>query len=409
MARTSSRFHYGWFILVLAVMVVFGSLGLARFGYSVILPDMQKGLSMDNTQAGLLATANLIGYLLLSAIGGAMASQIGPRVVIAVGLLIAGVGMVLTGFANEFWTAGVLRTLTGMGSGASNVPVMGLLVAWFSAKRRGLAAGVAVMGSSFGLIFVGPMVPFISSGYGEAGWRVSWFVFGAVVLVLSLCSFLFLKNRPSEVNLEPVGGKNHETDTEPEKKKRLWKDVYRSASVWYLGLIYAAFGFSYIIYLTFFTKHLITQGGYSPVAAGNLFMMIGWLSLLCGVIWGGVSDVIGRKKTLIIVYLIHTVSFTMFGLWPDTPGFIISSILFGLSAWSIPAIMAAFCGDIMGARLAPATLGFITLLFGIGQALGPGVAGVLADSTGSFVPAFLLAGGVSLAGAVASLLYRPAE
>ena len=56
----------------------------------------------------------------------------------------------------------------------------------------------------------------------------------------------------------------------------------------------------------------------------------------------------------------------------------ISAILFGLSAWSIPAIMAAACGDALGPRLAPAALGFITLFFGIGQALGPAVAGAIA-------------------------------
>jgi len=44
--------------------------------------------------------------------------------------------------------------------------------------------------------------------------------------------------------------------------------VYRSLSVWHLGLIYVAFGFSYIIYMTFFTKYLITKGGYTPQAAG---------------------------------------------------------------------------------------------------------------------------------------------
>ena len=68
--------------------------------------------------------------------------------------------------------------------------------------------------------------------------------------------------------------------------------------------------------------------------------------------------------------------------------------------------MAALCGDLLGPRLAPAALGFITLFFGIGQALAPGVAGALADRYGSFAPAFLLASGVALLGAVLSLPLR---
>ena len=68
--------------------------------------------------------------------------------------------------------------------------------------------------------------------------------------------------------------------------------------------MYVAFGFSYIIYLTFFSKCLIAEGGYTQAEAGRLFMLMGWFSLLCGLIWGSVSDIIGRKGALAIVYLI---------------------------------------------------------------------------------------------------------
>jgi MFS family permease len=57
--------------------------------------------------------------------------------------------------------------------------------------------------------------------------------------------------------------------------------------------------------------------------------------------------------------------------------------------------------------MAPAALGFITLFFGIGSAAGPSIAGAIADSNGSFVPVYLLAGGVALVGAVGALLLRP--
>jgi MFS family permease len=65
--------------------------------------------------------------------------------------------------------------------------------------------------------------------------------------------------------------------------------------------------------------------------------------------------------------------------------------------------MAATCGDVLGAKLAPAGLGFITLFFGIGQATAPSMAGALADKFGSFSHAFLLAAGVALVGAIAAV------
>lgn len=404
----STRLHYAWFILVIGTLVVFAALGLARFSYTAVLPSMQAGLGMDNTQAGVLATSNLIGYLSLSVIGGALAARFGPRAVITAGLAVAGVSMLLTGLSNGFLWAAIWRAATGVGSGASNVPVMGLLAAWFAARRRGLASGIAVAGSSFALILVGPLVPWLLAAYGENGWRVAWYLFGAATIVLSILAFSLLRNTPGEMGLGRLGALNHEPSSNSVPGLQ-WGRVYRSPGVWHLGLVYIAFGFSYIIYMTFFTKSLISEGGYTPKDAGTLFMLLGWSSVISGLIWGAISDVIGRKRGLISVYLIQAVSFSMFALWPVDPGFTISAVLFGLTAWSIPAIMAATCGDVLGSRLAPASLGFITLFFGIGQAVGPSVAGRIADVSGSFYPAFLLAAGVSLVGALGASLLKPAS
>ena len=169
-----SRVHYGWVILAVGTLVVFGALGLARFGYTVVLPEMQRDLGLDNTRAGALATANLLGYLALSVIGGALAARFGPRIVISIGLSVVGLAMCLTASAHSFYAAAFWRALTGIGSGASNVPVMALLSAWFAPRRRGFAAGIGVAGSSLALILVGPTVPRILAAYGPNGWFVRW-------------------------------------------------------------------------------------------------------------------------------------------------------------------------------------------------------------------------------------------
>ncbi|MCP4638800.1 MAG: YbfB/YjiJ family MFS transporter [bacterium] len=402
MTNEQARFHYGVVIIVMGTLVVFGSLGLARFSYSLLLPSMQEGLGLDNTQAGAIATANLIGYLTLSVIGGALASRYGPRAVITVGLLVAAVSLFLTGLVQSFAGAAAWRAVSGIGSGASNVPVMGLLAAWFVPKRRGLAAGIMVTGSSFAIILLGPTVPRIVGEMGDSGWRISWMGLGAATFLLAVGSLVLLRNRPEALGLKPMGAGEDEPAPATTGNKPSWGMVYRSPLVWHIGLVYVAFGFSYIIYLTFFTKHLIADGGYTQAEAGQLFRVLGWCSLLCGLIWGSVSDAIGRKWALVMVYLIQAAAFALFALWPTTAGFTLSAVLFGLTAWSIPAIMAATCGDVLGSKLAPAGVGFVTLLFGIGQALGPSVAGAIADATGSFAPALLLAAGVAIVGAASS-------
>ena len=143
--------------------------------------------------------------------------------------------------------------------------------------------------------------------------------------------------------------------------------------------------------------------------AGRLWALVGGLSIFCGVIWGGLSDKLGRARGAAFAYVALALSYAIFALFHIKLGFYLSSIVFGLTAWSIPTIMAATAGDYVGPRLAPAGLGFITLFFGIGQALGPWIGGYLADATGSFTGPFLLACAVSIIGAIMSLGLKPIQ
>ena len=185
-----------------------------------------------------------------------------------------------------------------------------------------------------------------------------------------------------------------------------WGLVYRVKEMWFLGLVYFMYGFSYVIYMTYFAAYLIKEVGLSQAQAGALWALVGGFSIFCGVIWGGISDILGRKYGSALAYLSLATAYALFALVKSPTGFYASAILFGLTAWSIPTIMAAASGDYVGPALAPAGLGFVTLFFGIGQALGPAVGGYLADKTQSFAVPFLLATGVSLLGTLSSLTLK---
>lgn len=393
---------YPWLVLLAGTFGVYAALGLARFGYSVVLPSMQAGLSLDNSGAGFLASANLAGYLLMALLGGALASHYGSRLVVSGGLLLVSFGMVMTGFSRGFADAAIWRFVTGVGSGAANVAIMGMWTTWFPRERRGLAAGIAVTGSAFAMITTGPLVPFLITLRGEEGWRFSWEVFALLSFLAAIFSWLVIRGEGRVVDLSsPYGGGETGVDHHPS-----WHSILASRRGWHLGVVYVAFGFSYIIYMTFFVKHLVSGGWYDRAGAGRVFTLIGWSCLCFSFFWGWLSDRIGRKWTLAIVYLVHAVAFALFGTGSSPPFFIASALLYGATAFSIPAIMAAACGDVFGKRHASTAIGFITLLFGIGQAIGPGVAGVIADATGTFSSAFLIASAVALLGGIGAVTLR---
>ncbi|MBN1497790.1 MAG: YbfB/YjiJ family MFS transporter [Spirochaetes bacterium] len=406
--NSKSRFHYGYAILAVGVATVTGALGFARFGYTMILPGMKAGLGLTDAQAGDLAMANMIGYLVLAMACGFLSAHFSPRKIITSFMLLVSASMLITGLASGFGSAFIGRLLAGMGGGGTNIPVMGLVVGWFAMSRRGLAAGITVSGSSFGLLITGLTVPLIMKAGGVEGWRHSWFFLSALSLAIALLCGIFLRDTPSEKGLAPVGAAGGSTAPAAAPGSyslvESWRLVYRSFSVWHLAVIYVLFGFSYIIYATFFVRYLNWEAGFSLEMAGGLWSLIGVISIVSGFIWGSVSDRFGRKCGLAIVFFLQCACYMIFGLWKGMPGHLISSLIFALTAWSIPAIMAAVSGDILGPKLAPAALGFITLFFGIGQALAPFVAGRIADSYGSYTLAFVIAGMASCAGGLLSLL-----
>lgn len=407
----TGKLHYGWIVIFMGLLTTIAAHGFGRMAYTIILPAMKDGLSFDYTQLGLLGTGNFIGYLSMAIIGGFLAARFGTRIIIALALLLMGITMVLTGLAQSFGFAFAMRLLTGLGNGAAFVPAMALGSAWFAVRSRGFATGIVSGGIGAGTFISGLIVPPILSAYGTEGWRYAWYVLGGGVLVIGGIVYAFVRSRPEEKGLRPVGSTESPPATPAppsgEKVSPLrWSAVYSMPSVWYLGVVYFFFGLSYIIYMVFFAAYLVKEMGLPQTWAGGLWAMVGLLSTFCGIIWGGISDRLGRSRGSALAYLVLAVSYIVYALVKMKAGFYISAIMFGLTAWSIPTIMAAAAGDFVGPRLAPAGLGFITLFFGIGQALGPALGGYLADITQSFTLPFLVAGGISLTGSVASLFLK---
>jgi nitrate/nitrite transporter NarK len=69
------------------------------------------------------------------------------------------------------------------------------------------------------------------------------------------------------------------------------------------------FGFSYVIYINFFATFLVREMGWTHSEAGRLFTFLGFLSIFCGLLWGGISDVIGRKGGATLAYVALAISY----------------------------------------------------------------------------------------------------
>ena len=173
-----------------------------------------------------------------------------------------------------------------------------------------------------------------------------------------------------------------------------------------MGFIYMAFGFAYMIYFTFFQKRLIADLGFSSGAAGSIFLALGVASLFSGFLWGSISDRTGRGRAIAISCAMQALAAILFVWWHSTAVIVVSALLFGITSVAVPGMVGAGCGDQFGPRLASTSLGFVTLFLGVGQVLGPYVAGKMADAFGSLSYSFLLAAGVFFVGTLLAAFLR---
>jgi MFS family permease len=399
-------FHYGWIIVFTGTLCIFAALGFGRFALGMLLPAMAENLHLSYSQMGFISTSNFIGYLIAVLLGGHFVTKIGSRKVIFISLLVVGISMSLISMASGFIHVAILYTLTGVGSGAANVPMMGLVSAWFSRTKRGKAAGFIVIGSGFAIILSGIFIPIVNA-LGQDGWRMNWVIIGISSFFIALICLLLLRDNPEDLGLSPAG---NDGNTAPQQTSEGSKSIYREKILYLLGIIYFLFGYTYVIYATFIVTVIVQERGFSESLAGGIWSWVGFLSLFSGPIFGTLSDKLGRKAGLIIVFSFQMVAYLLVAFNLPIQYLYISIFCFGIVAWSIPSIMIAAVSDYVGARKAAAAFGLVTFIFGLGQISGPAIAGVLAEETGGFSSSFLMSGILAgLAIFLTSFLSRPAR
>lgn len=400
----STKRHYGLAIVGVGILVALAALGLGRFALGMILPAMGKGLGLSYSQMGFVSTGNFVGYLLAVVVSGRLYTRFGARRLISTGLLACAVSMAAVSKATGFAQVLPSYVLTGFGSGLANVPIMALVSQWFRKSHRGRAAGFIVSGIGLGVVVTGWVIPRINTFFGAEGWRWNWRVLAAAALAVALVASAFIRNKPAEKGLDPLGD-DPATMGGPGARAVAFDPRKIVAT---LGLIYFFYGFTYAIYATFLVTTLVKQVGLPEASAGRFWMWVGIFSVFSGPLFGTVSDRIGRKSGLAVVYGLQAASYLLVALHGNPAMIAASVFLFGITAWAIPGIMAAAVGDYMGPDKAALAFSTVTLIFGVGQIAGPATAGMLADYTGGFSSGYLLASALAATAVLSTrLLPKP--
>ncbi len=401
---SAKPFHYAWIIVLAGALTIFSCFGLARFAFGMLLPAMRDGLHLSYDDMGFLSTGNFAGYLVAVGLAPLALRRFSARRLVTVSLLVIGLCLLAISQSSTYWLLGALYTVIGMGGGFANIPVMALVSRWFRRERRGQAAGMMIMGNGTAIILTGFLVPRLNAAFGAQGWRVGWLTLGIACLVLGVVVGLLLRNDPADLGLEPLGAAQPVAYDPAESR-----GAYGAARILlHLGGLYLLFGLTYMVYGTFIVATMVDEYHYAEATAGTFWSSTGFFCLFSGVGFGILSDRLGRRGGLMLAFAVQGAAYLLVASKLGPLALFGSVALYGLAVFAVPAIMAAAVGDYLGTARAAAAFSIVTFCFAIGQTIGPGAAGVIAEGAGTFsVPYFAAAAINALALLAAFFLPRP--
>jgi MFS transporter, OFA family, oxalate/formate antiporter len=381
-------------LLVVAAFLVQLALG-AIHAWSVFVNPLRDQMGWSRTEATLPYIVTIGVFFLGAFVGGRLQDRIGPRPVALAGGITYATGVMLASLVqtpDQLWllvlTYGVIA---GIGLGAGYIVPIAMLVKWFPDKR-GLITGVAVGGFGAGALITAPVAGCLMDRSHVAQ---VFLPLGVVYLVATIVGGLFFRNAPgagAAAGFEPVTrGTVRATHSYTLAEALCTPQWYRMTAI--LALNVAA-GIALIGHASPAAQDLANA---SKSTADGLVGVLAILNGVGRVLWGWISDSIGRMRALVMMLAIQGICFA-FLPWASSIGVfaLLAALIYlcyGGGFGTVPAAAADFFGPVN----AGAIYGAMMVGFSIGGVLGLVATAAIADATDGYTAAFLVVAGMALA------------
>jgi sugar phosphate permease len=396
--KNESEIHWAWVILGASFITLFINYSIRIGAYPILLPEMIKDLHLSKAQAGLIKSAFAIAYVIFAPITGRLTDRIGARRVISFFSLFLGGGAFLMSEAETLAGSIISFGIVGIGSAAMWVPSATLIQNWFGMKRRGMALGILNASSGAGFGFMGLILPVMVMRYG---WRSGWFTLGIAGLSLLLLNGPLLRDRPEQVGLSPWGGRGDEAKENSFPSKRMgYLEILKQGPFWILGISYFLISYGSYALLDFIVTYGVLEVSIPYGIASLLITVAAFCGIPGGILIMMLSDHIGTKKSLGIVYALMGLSIVIIIFGNNVPLLMVGIGWFGILYGGVFPLVAAYARDYFPKEVTGTILGLLTIFYGAGAMTTPVVTGYLADVTGTFRWSFGLGASAALMAAL---------
>jgi len=363
--RSLPATHAARLILVLSLTPTIG-LGIGRFAYSLVLPDMRDSLGWSYSAAGFMNTINAAGYLAGALIASALVKRFGLSAVVRWGTVAAVASLALCALSGNFVVLSFARLLAGVGAAVGFV-ASGALAATIAQSKPERANFLLSLfyaaGPGSGILLSGLIAPFTLQAFGPGSWWIVWWAMTLLATVMILPLLLTRFGANAEI-----------ADSTP------IRFAIRPVLIYLAG--YFLFGAGYIAYMTFMIAYVRDAGGGAP-AQSAFWCLIGLSAFVTPWVWRRVLalDRGGRSTAIILAVNAVGAALPLFG--HSVVLLAISALVFGVSFFAVVGSTTAFVRFNYPHAAWPTAIAALTISFGIGQTLGPVVTGAITDVLGN--------------------------
>lgn len=343
------------------------AMGFGRFSYTPILPGMMVGVPFSAADAGFIASANFVGYLVgavLAAYGWAAGRE---RLLALLSLLATSILLAAMAATDSVLLFAIIRFLAGVASAFTLVFSSAIVLGHGAAAGNDHVQAAHFGGPGAGIAISSVMV--LAFGYvfddAAGGWRADW-IGGALFCLVSLgIVWALLPEAPLRTG-------------QAKEPALIW-----SRPMALLTLSYGLFGFGYVITATFLVA-IARASASGPIIEFLCWFIAGLTATVALFIWKPFVRLLGLGGVYVAALIIEAIGVLATVELPHSVAPLIGGALFGATFLAITAY-----GLQIGRRLSPESprriLALMTAAFGVGQIIGPVVAGWIAQATGNFV------------------------
>ncbi len=399
-SQNAPTINKGWLVTVAGTAALL-ALGVL-YSWSVIRANIPVEWGWTEAQHSLPYSVAVVVFSIMTLVGARLMARIGPRWVISIGGVLSGLGMIISSFSTSPWVyAAAFGVLLGSGIGFVYASAGPAAMRWFPPSKTGLISGIVVGGFGMGSVWVAPLSRAMINSLGLQS-TILYLGIGMLIAVVGFAQFVKF---PPENYVKPVASLTeavkiaNRVDFEPRQIVKTWQFFF----LWITFALGSGAGLMVIGNLASIVANQIGLIAVSALAVSVLALGNG----IGRVLYGLLSDKIGRKTVLIIAFLSQAaLILTLRQLTPaspltNIPTLMILVALIGANYGANLSVYPVITKDFFGSKHFAINYGIVYTAWGLGGFMISQLGSSLKDLIGDFNYAYLMAASLLL---VASLM-----